>query len=86
MAIIVVFFLLTISILLLYIGRELHRIKKTMDQGRRQLEDYLRVVFESAATEEDADYYRVGNDEKQILWTMEEKEQLFNEMFQEMFQ
>lgn len=84
MVIVIGFFLLTISILLFFIGRTLRRINQTLDSGKRQLEDYLKVILETAS-EEDTDYI-VGNEEKQMLWTTEEKEQIFNEMLQEIFQ
>ncbi len=86
MAIVVGIFLFTISILLIFIGRSLRRINQTLDSGKKQLEEYLKIIWESGMTEENEDHYKVGDEEKQILWTMEEKEQLFNEMLQEMFQ
>lgn len=76
--------LLIISILLLYIGRSLWQIRQTLDKSKQQLEDYLKVVLDSSFSEEE-NAYAIGNEEKQMLWTMEEKEKLFNDMLQEIF-
>ncbi len=86
MTIVVGIFLFIISTLLFVIGRRLRRINHTLDQGKKQLEEYLRTILESGIGEEEMPDYSIGNEEKQILWTMEEKEQLFNEMLGEMFQ
>lgn len=87
MVIIAGVFLFTISILLIYIGRTLYQIKSILRSGKRQLEEYLRVICESAYDEgEDLGNYQVTSEEKQMLWSREEKEQLFNEVLQEIFQ
>ena len=86
MTIVVGIFLFIISTLLFIIGRRLRRINHTLNQGKKQLEEYLRIILETESTEEEVLDYTVGNEEKQMLWTMEEKEQLFNEMLREMFQ
>lgn len=86
MIIILAVFLFIISILLFYIGRKLYQIKSILFSAKQQLEEYLRVVCESAYQGEDTGDYQVTNEEKQVLWSMEEKEQLFNEVLQEIFQ
>lgn len=77
--------LLIISLLLLYIGRSLWQIRQTLDKAKQQLEDYLKVVLESSFSQEEENAYEIGNEEKKILWTMEEKEKLFNDILQEIF-
>ena len=86
MTIVVGIFLFIISTLLFVIGRRLRRINNTLNQGKKQLEEYLTIILEPAVTEEEMPDYSIRNEEKQILWSMEEKEQLFNEVLQEMFQ
>ena len=86
MTIVVGIFLFIISTLLFVIGRRLRTINNTLNQGKKQLEEYLTITLEPAVTEEEMPDYSIRNEEKQILWSMEEKEQLFNEVLQEMFQ
>ena len=86
MTIVVGIFLFIISTLLFVIGRRLRTINNTLNQGKKQLEEYLTIILEPAVTEEEMPDYSIRNEEKQILWSMEEKEQLFNEVLQEMFQ
>lgn len=85
MNIVIGLFLIVIGVLLCCMIKLLRRINNTMESAKRQLEEYLKVIWDSA-TEDDVQNYAVGNEEKQLLWTMEEKEQLFNEMLQEIFQ
>ena len=77
---------LTISILLIYIGRQLHQIRSILASAKAQLEEYLRVVCESAYQEDDTKEDPITDEEKQLLWTREEKEQLVNEVLWELFQ
>ena len=76
--------LLMITVFLFIIGRRLKRIFDVLNEGRIQLEEYLKVVFEDAS--DSAQLYQVENEEKKMLWSLEEKESLFNEMLQDIFQ
>lgn len=73
----------TICILLLYIWKVLRQINASLQSAKKQLEDYLKVVWEGATEDVNADY-RVEDEEKKMLWSQEEKEQLFYEVMQEL--
>lgn len=97
MRIVVAMTLFTISILLIiiliYIGRELHKIRVLISNGADQLVGYLNVVLcneEEPSIEEkiqnsvnDSDV-RVTDEEKELLWQID-AEQLLNEVIGDIF-
>ena len=70
MTIVVGIFLFIISTLLFVIGRRLRTINNTLNQGKKQLEEYLTIILEPAVTEEEMPDYSIRNEEKQILWSI----------------
>lgn len=79
-------------IILVYIGRELHKIRLLLSKGASQLEGYLNVVLsnEEEASDKQPENLewepdvKVTNEEKQLLWQID-AEQLFSEVIGDIF-
>ena len=93
MKIVFIGLLFTLSILLIvgmiYIGRELHRIRILLEHGGRQIEEYLAVVLtaEDDCVKDNAtppQQMQLSNEEKKMLWSFD-PEQLLSDVIGDIF-